>query len=39
MHANPVNERLVKLPQDWPWSSFSFYATGERGLICIDVVD
>jgi hypothetical protein len=38
-HANPVNERLVKRPQDWPWSSFSFYATGERGLICIDVVD
>ena len=39
MHANPVKERLVKLPQDWLWSSFSFYATGGRGLISINAVD
>lgn len=39
MHANPVKERLVQHPQDWPWSSFSFYANDEPGLIRIDPVD
>jgi putative transposase len=35
MHANPVEERLVRHPREWPWSSWSFYATGE-GLLKID---
>ena len=39
MHANPVKERLVKHPKDWPWSSFSFYAREEQGLIGSDPVD
>ena len=39
MHANPVQRRLVRHPKDWPWSSFSFYAKGEPGLVQIDVVD
>jgi putative transposase len=39
MHANPVKRKLVKHPKDWPWSSFSFYASGEAGLIPMDVVD
>jgi len=39
MHANPVKERLVKHPKEWPWSSFSFYANDEPGLIRIDPVD
>jgi putative transposase len=39
MHANPVRERLARHPKDWPWSSFSFYATGESELIRIDPVD
>ena len=39
MHANPVKERLVRHPKDWPWSSFSFYAGDEQGLIRIDSVD
>jgi putative transposase len=38
MHANPVMERLVKHPRDWPWSSFSFYAYERQGLIGIDPV-
>jgi hypothetical protein len=38
MHANPVKERLVKHPQDWPWSSFSFYAYNQAGLIRMDPV-
>ena len=39
MHSNPVRERLVKHPKEWPWSSFSFYANDEPGLIRIDPVD
>jgi len=39
MHANPVAERLVKHPKEWPWSSFSFYAYDERGRIGIDPVE
>jgi len=36
MHANPVIRGLVQHPKDWPWSSWSFYATGKTGLIRID---
>ena len=36
MHANPVKRKLVQHPKDWPWSSFSFYAKREMGLIRID---
>jgi len=39
MHANPVIRGLVKHPKDWPWSSWSFYAKGEAGLVRIDVVE
>lgn len=39
MHANPVIRGLVEHPGDWPWSSFSFYAKGEFGMIRIDPVD
>jgi len=39
MHGNPVRERLVEHPKDWPWSNFSFYAYNEPGLIRIDHVD
>jgi len=35
MHANPVKEKLVKHPRDWPWSSWSFYEMGE-GLMKMD---
>jgi putative transposase len=37
LHGNPVEERLVSHPRDWPWSSWSFYATGE-GLLKIDTM-
>jgi putative transposase len=36
MHMNPVKRKLVLNPKDWPWSSWSYYATGEQGLITID---
>jgi len=38
MHRNPVTRELVRRPQDWPWSSYLFYETGESGLISIDPV-
>jgi putative transposase len=36
MHSNPVKRKLVSHPKDWPWSSWSHYEKGERGLIEID---
>jgi hypothetical protein len=38
MHANPVTRKLVGHPKDWLWSSWSFYAKGEAGLVAIDPV-
>ena len=39
MHRNPVTRKLVQHPKDWPWSSWSFYAVGEEGLVPIDPVE
>ena len=39
MHANPVKRKLAVHPKDWPWSSWSHYAKGEKGLIRIDNVE
>ena len=36
MHLNPVERKLVEHPKEWPWSSWSYYANGEEGLITID---
>jgi putative transposase len=36
MHMNPVKRKLAVHPKDWPWSSFSFYAIKDPGLIRID---
>src|SRR5579863_1156397 len=38
MHMNPVKRKLVAHAKDWPWSSFSFYAKKESGLIRVDAV-
>jgi putative transposase len=35
MHANPVKRGLVEKPDDWPWSSFRYYQTGEQGRVKI----
>jgi putative transposase len=35
MHMNPVREKLVGHPRDWPWSSWTFYERGE-GLLAMD---
>ncbi len=36
MHRNPVRRGLVGKPEDWPWSSFRHYATGEIGAVEIE---
>ena len=39
MHANPVRRGLVRNPDAWIWSSFSFYEKEKAGLVAIDPVD
>jgi putative transposase len=36
IHRNPVTRGLVARPEDWPWSSFRHYATGEAGPVQIE---
>jgi putative transposase len=36
IHRNPVKRGLVEKPEDWRWSSFRNYATGEEGVIEIE---
>ena len=36
MHMNPIKRNLVTHQRDWLWSSYSFYAKKEAGLIRID---
>jgi putative transposase len=36
MHRNPVVRGLVAKPEDWPWSSFRHYATGQIGAVEIE---
>ena len=36
IHWNPVKRGLVKEPQDWPWSSFRHYLTGEESVVEIE---
>ncbi len=39
MHENPVRRGLVPHPGDWPWSSWSYYAMRNDGLMRIDLFD
>ena len=36
MHRNPVKRGLVEKPDDWLWSSFRHYASGEVGTVQIE---
>ena len=36
IHRNPVERGLVAKPEDWPWSSFNHWATGEPGRVEIE---
>jgi putative transposase len=36
IHRNPVKRGLVERPEDWLWSSFHHYLTGEEGVVEIE---
>jgi putative transposase len=36
MHRNPVTRSLVASPEQWEWSSFRYYSSGEPGPVEID---
>jgi REP-associated tyrosine transposase len=36
IHRNPVKRGLVERPEDWAWSSFRHYVTGEPGVVEIE---
>lgn len=36
IHKNPVRAKLVRRPEDWPWSSHREYSTGRRQLTRLD---
>jgi REP element-mobilizing transposase RayT len=36
MHRNPVQRGLVREPEEWRWSSFRYYAFGERGPVLVN---
>ncbi len=36
MHRNPVTRGLVSHPEEWKWSSFRHYLTGENGVVEIE---
>jgi putative transposase len=36
MHRNPVIRGLVSRPEEWKWSSFVHYLTGESGVVEIE---
>jgi putative transposase len=36
IHRNPVKRGLVEEPEQWPWSSYRFYALDERGPVLVN---
>ena len=36
IHRNPVHRGMVEKPEDWLWSSYRHYATGEVGTVQIE---
>jgi putative transposase len=36
IHRNPVTRGLVSRPQEWQWSSFRHYLTGDSGVVEIE---
>jgi REP-associated tyrosine transposase len=36
IHCNPVNRGLCERSEDWEWSSFLHYATGQEGRVEIE---
>jgi putative transposase len=38
IHRNPVTRALVQSPEQWRWSSFRFYAFGEKGPVTVNAI-
>lgn len=36
MHWNPMKRGLLDRPEDWRWSSYRYYQTGEQGRVTIE---
>jgi putative transposase len=36
IHRNSVRKQLCSRAEDWPWSSFRHYATGQEGIVEIE---
>ena len=36
MHRNPVKRGLVRLPEEWRWSSYRFYFLDEAGPVRVN---
>jgi|SRR5579864_1529071 len=36
IHRNPVSRGLVESPEDWPWSSYRHWFSGEEGQVEIE---
>lgn len=36
IHRNPVTRGLVENPEDWPWSSYRHWLTGEPGRVHLE---
>ena len=36
MHRNPAVRGLVERPEDWAWSSYRHYATGQIGAVEVE---
>jgi putative transposase len=36
IHRNPVRRGLVEKPEEWAWSSFRHYVTGDEGVVEIE---
>ena len=38
IHFNPVRRGLVSQPEDWIYSSASFYSAGKKGVLDVDIL-
>jgi REP-associated tyrosine transposase len=36
MHANPVKRGLVRLAEEWPWSSYRYYHSEDPAALATD---
>jgi putative transposase len=39
VELNPVRAKLVKKPEDWQWSSYAFYVSGEANSLVRAIID